>query len=83
MLLRRIAGDPDLKLLGPYGTGDEGVESIRCRKTVYVPALSVGLLLGSYLTPIEARQRVRGAIVDAAAEDACRPIINWLRAALV
>ena len=31
---------------------------------------------------MEAWQRVRGAIVDAAAEDACRPMIDWLRAAL-
>ena len=29
-----IAKDPDLKLLDPYGAGDAGVESIRCRKTV-------------------------------------------------
>ena len=26
---------------------------------------------------------MRGAIVNAAAEDACRPIIDWLRASLV
>ena len=78
-----IAGNPELRLLGPYGAGDAGVESIRCRNTVYVPALYVGLLLGSDLTPIEAWYRVRGAIADAAAEDACRPIIDWLRAALV
>ena len=64
-----IAGDPDLKLLGPYGSGDAGVESIRCLKTVYVPAPYVGLLLCSDLTTVEACQRLRGAIV------------NWLRAA--
>ena len=29
-----IAGDPNLKMLGPYGAGDAGVESIRCCKTV-------------------------------------------------
>ena len=40
-----IAGDLDLKMLGPYGAGDTGVESIRCPKTVYVPAPYVGLLL--------------------------------------
>ena len=54
-----IDGDPDLKLLGPYGAGDAGVESIRCHKTVYVPVPYVGLLLGSDLTPIESWQRVR------------------------
>ena len=77
-----IAGDADLKMVVPYGAGDAGVESVRCRKTVYVPAPYVGLLLGGDLTPVEAWQRLRGATVDAAAEDACRPIINWLRAAL-
>ena len=35
------------------------------------------------MTPVEAWQRLRGAIVDAAAEDACRPIVDWLQAALV
>ena len=40
-------------------------------------------MLGSDITPIEAWHRVRGVIVDAAAEDACRPIIDWIRAALV
>ena len=62
-----IASEPDLKLLGPYRAGDAGVESICCRKTVYVPAPYVGLLLGADLTPIESWHRVRGAIVDTAA----------------
>ena len=39
-------------------------------------------MLGGDLTPVEAWQRLRGAIVNAAAEDACRPIVDWLRAAL-
>ena len=55
---------------------------MRCRKTVYVPTPYVGLLLSGDLTPVEAWQRLQGAIVNAAAEDACRPIVNWLRAAL-
>ena len=67
-----IAGDADLKMLGPFNMGDAGVESVRCRKTVYVPAPYVGLLLGGDLTPVEAWQRLRGVIVDAAAEDASR-----------
>ena len=61
-------------MLGPYGSGDAGVESVRCCKTVYVPAPYVGLLLSGDLTPVEAWQRLRGAIVDAATEDACFPI---------
>ena len=31
---------------------------------------------------MESWQRLRGAIVNAAVEDACRPIVDWLRAAL-
>ena len=71
MIDTAIAGDANLKMLGPYGAGDAGVESVRCRKTVYVPAPSVGLLLSSDLTSVKAWQRLRGAIFDAAAEDAC------------
>ena len=78
-----LAGDANLTLLGPYGAGDAGVETIRCRKTVYVPAPYVGLFLGAALTPIEAWHRLWGEIVDAAAEEAFRPLIDWLQAALV
>ena len=79
-----LAGDPNLTLLGPYGAEDAGVETICCRKTVYVPAPYVGLLLGADLTPIEAWHFLRGgAIVDATADEACRPLIDWLQAALV
>ena len=49
-----IAGDADLKMLGPYGAGDAGVESVRCRKRVYVPAPYVGLFLIGDLIPVEA-----------------------------
>ena len=49
---------------------------------MYVPAPYVGLLLSGDLTPVEAWQHLRGAIVDAVAEDACRPIVDWLCAAL-
>ena len=83
MIDTAIAEDPNLKMLGTYAAGDAGVESICCRKTVYVPAPYVGLLLSSDLTPVEDWQRLRVAIADAAAEDACRPIVDWIRASLV
>ena len=78
-----LAGDPNVALLGPYGAGDSGAEIIRCCKTVYVPAPYVGLLLIYNITPVEACNRLRGEIVDAAAETDCRPVINWLCAAIV
>ena len=49
---------------------------------MYVPAPYVGLFLSGDLTPVEAWQRLRGAIVNAAAKYACRPMVDWLRAAL-
>ena len=78
-----LAGDANLTLLGPYGAGDVGVETIRCRKTVYIPAPYVGLLMGDDLTSIEAWHRLQGAIVNAAEEEACQPLIDCLQAALV
>ena len=78
-----LAGDSNITLLGPYGAGDAGVEIICCCKTVYVPAPYVGLLLSEDLSPVEAWNRLRGEIVDAAAEAACWPIIDWLRAAII
>ena len=72
-----------VSIAATLGTSTAGFEIIRYRKSVYVPSPYVDLLLGSDLTPIEAWQRVRGAIVNAAAEDACQPIVDWLRSALV
>ena len=78
-----LAGDTNLTLLGPYGAGDAEVEIIRCRKTVYVPAPYVGLLLSTDLSPAQAWNRLCGVIVDAATTAACRPIIAWLHDAIV
>ena len=78
-----LAGDTTINLLGPYGAGDAGAEIICCCKTVYVTALYVGLLLSDNLTQVEAWNQHQGAIVNAAAEAACRPVIDWLRTAIV
>ena len=53
-----LAGDPTINHLVPYGVGDVGSEIICCRKTVYDPALYVGLLLGDNLTLVEAWHRL-------------------------
>ena len=54
-----LSGDSNLTLLGRYGAGDAGVEIIRCRKTVYVPAPYVGLLLSTDISLVEAWNRLR------------------------
>ena len=78
-----LSGDPNVTLLGPYGAGDMGDEIIHCCKTVYVPTPYVSLLLSDDFTPVEAWNCLRGAISMAAAEAACWPITNWLRAAII
>ena len=78
-----LAGNPNVTLLVPYGAGDAGVEIIRCRKAVYVPAPYVGLLLSKGLSPVEAWNCLRGAIVNTASEAACQPIVDWQRAGIV
>ena len=40
-------------------------------------------MLCANLTPVEAWNRLHGAIVDAVAEAACRPLVDWLRATIV
>ena len=82
-----LTGDPNVNLLGPYGVGDARAEMICCCNTVYIPAPYIGLLLSDDLTPLEAWNRLHGAIdeaaAEAAAEAACHPIIEWLHAAIV
>ena len=78
-----LAGDPNVTLLRPYGAGDAGPEIIRCRKTVYVPASYVRLLLSDNLTPLEACNHLCIAIIGTAAEADCRPIVDWLCTVIV
>ena len=78
-----LDGDANLKLLGPYEVGDAGVEIICCRKKLYFPAPYAGLWLGANLNLVEAWNRLQGDISDAAAEDACRPLIDWIHVAIV
>ena len=78
-----LAGDSNITLLVPYSAVETGVEIIRCCKTVYAPAPYVGLLLSADVSPVEAWNLLCRSIVDAAAEAACCPIIDWLRAAIV
>ena len=72
-----------ITLFGHYGAGYVGVEIIRYRNTVYVPAPYVGLLLCADLSPAEAWNRLHRTIFDATAEAAYWPLINWLCAVII
>ena len=50
---------------------------------MYVTTPYVGLLLSEDLSPVEAWNHFRGAIVHAADKAAYRPIIDWLNTAIV
>ena len=78
-----LAGYPNITLLGPYGAVDAGAQIICCCKTANVPAPYLGLLLGEDITQVEACNSLREAIVDAGAKTSCRPVIDWLRNAIV
>ena len=77
-----LSCDAILTLIRPFGAGDAWVEIIRCCKTVYVPEPYIGLLLGANFTLVEDWNRLQGSIVNTAAEDACRPFNNWIRATI-
>ena len=78
-----LAGNNNITRLGPYGAVDAGVEIICCRKTFYVPAPYVVLLLCADLSPLESWNRLCRSIVDTAAEAACRPLFDWIRTVIV
>jgi hypothetical protein len=77
-----FAGQPELELLGPYAQGEAGTELIKVRRTCFVPPKYVGMFLGEPLTPKAAWERVRGLIVIDGLEEACRPLVKYLQAAL-
>jgi hypothetical protein len=77
-----LAGDPELKLLGPHENDEAGTEVIRVRQSMLVPFRYVRLLLPGSLTPREAWIQLAGAIYNDGKQVACAPLLDWLRVAL-
>ncbi|CAK9059248.1 CvfB_WH domain-containing protein (Fragment), partial [Durusdinium trenchii] len=77
-----LAGQPDIKMLGPYAQGEAGTELIKVRRTCFVPPKYIGMFLGDPLTPREAWERVRGHLVTDGTEVACRALVKFLQAAI-
>ena len=59
-----LAADPDTNLLGPFSTMDADMETLRIRKTFYPPITFIRIFLKWYLTPMEAWNRIPGAIIN-------------------
>jgi len=77
-----FAGDIAVTQLGPFHNGDAGTETIRVRRICFVPHAYVEFFLAGPQTPRALWQLVHGQIVlDNRAED-CKPLIDFLRAAL-
>jgi len=77
-----LAGDPDAIFLGPYDDADAGTELIRVRRTCYVPPSYVPLLLGGPMSPRDAWQVLRGQLQVEGNELSCKPLVDFLRAAI-
>jgi hypothetical protein len=77
-----LGADPGIRLLGPFGNDDAGTEVIRVRYAMLLPFRYVRILLPRPLTPREAWIQLAGAIYTDRKQEACAPLIDWLRAAL-
>ena len=76
------AVDPAANLLGPNDIRNDGITNLRVRRTCFVPAPYVPLFLAKPLSPREAWDTVRSQIVTDNRQEACRPLIDYLRCAI-
>jgi hypothetical protein len=76
-----LASDCTIEHFGPLTAESPSVEAARSRMTVVVPPKYMHIFLGGGLTPREAWERLRGAIVADGIEHACQPLIKWLQMA--
>jgi hypothetical protein len=77
-----LAADPAAELVGPFAAGDADTESVTVRNAVFIPNRYMAILLDDHLSPRQAWQRIRGALVANGLAQECEPAIDWLRVAL-
>jgi hypothetical protein len=77
-----IAAQPESELFGPFGNDDAGTDVVRVRQAMLVPFRYVRILLQRPLTPREAWVQVAGAIYNDGTQEACSPLLDWLRVAI-
>jgi len=77
-----LAADPNAEMVGPFAAGDADTEQLTVRFAVFVPNRHMAMLLDDHMTPREAWQRIRGAIVADGLAQECEPLVGWLRVAI-
>jgi len=77
-----IAANPNAELFGPFLANDPNAELIRTRNCCMVPTAYIPLVIDRSHTPKELWTTLRGAINTDGLDQACKPLINFLRACL-
>jgi hypothetical protein len=77
-----LAAGPAAELVGPFAAGDPDTEPLIVRNSVFVPNRYMTMLLDDAMTPRQAWDRIRGAVVTDGLEVECAPLLDWLRIAL-
>ena len=81
-LHQHLAGDPVAAAVGPFDDTVPDTEEIRIRHCSYIPFRYVPILLDTDLSPRSAWLRLSTAIAANGDQASCRPLLDFLRAAL-
>ena len=82
MINTALPGNADAEFCGPFVAADAGIDTIRVRRTCFVPPMYVPLFLAKPLTPREAWEIVQTQIVTDNRQAACQPLIDYMRCAI-
>jgi hypothetical protein len=77
-----LVANPALEQVGPFAAGTADTEAVNTRYCIFLPNRYMTLFLDDGMTPRQAWQRLRGALVaDGLAQD-CARLVDWLLVAL-
>jgi hypothetical protein len=77
-----LAADPAAQLVGPFAAGTADTEAVTVRTSVFLPNRYMSMLLDDNMSPRQAWEQVRGAIVADGTADDCEPLLDWFRVVL-
>ena len=70
-------------MVGPFEGEEEHLEQLTPRYAVYLPQAYVPQALEQDLTPRAAWETIGAQVISDHREEACKPLLDWLRVALV